>query len=348
MRTSIAAGLLALLAAPLATSAPDRKAFDEALLHYATRGFSGSVVIARKGEVLLSGGYGFADFAANRPNDANTLFEIASMTKSFTATAVVKLAQQGALALDDSIADRLPGVPPHSSKITLRHLLSHTAGIPRSQAAGRGEDLGQAVATYLGTGPTSPPGSKYEYWNGGYALLAGVIERASGGSYTAYLERELFAPAGMSDSGFTGDTDLGTDRDAVGSSFKGEDRRALEHPYSSYGYQYRGMGGLVTSVADLLKWESALARGQLLDEAHTKELFEPIQDGYALGWRIGRAVNGHPRQWHGGSVRGFVSEFRRYPADGCCIAILCNRDDQNLGEIADNLECLLFGLPLAT
>ncbi|HTF88768.1 MAG TPA: serine hydrolase domain-containing protein [Planctomycetota bacterium] len=346
MRTSIAAGLLALLAAPLATSAPDRKAFDDALLHYTTRGFSGSVLIARKGEVLISGGYGFADFAANRPNDANTLFEIASITKSFTATAVVKLAQQGALGLDDSIADRLPGVPAHSRKITLRHLLSHTSGIPRSQGAGRGEDLQQAVIAYLGAGPTSTPGSKYEYWNGGYALLAGVIERASGGSYTAYLERELFAPAGMNDTGFTGDADLGTDRDAVGSAYQGEDRRALEHPYSSYGYQYRGMGGIVTSVADLLKWDRVLADGQLLDADHRKELFEPIQDGYALGWRIARAVNGTPSQSHAGSVRGFVSEFRRYPAEGCCIALLCNRGDQNLGEIADNLESLLFHRPL--
>lgn len=340
--------LLAAAALPSQEADAAAKPFDELLLRYAGSGWSGSVLVARDGQVLLAGGYGFADFQADRANEAGTLFELGSITKSFTAVALVRLAQQGELALDDSIAVHLPGVPQHSRAITLRQLLAHTSGIPRNNADGSGEDLALAVVEYLGAGPQEKPGAKHEYWNGGYALLAGVIERASGRSYTQYLEEELFAPAGMSDTGFTGDGDLDATRAALGSAHDGRDRTALEHPYRDYGYQYRGMGGIVTTVLDLLKWERALATHVLLDEAHTRTLFEPVKDGYALGWRVGRAVNGAARQSHGGSVRGFVSEFRRYPAENACIAVLCNRDDQKPAEIADNLECLLFARPLAT
>ncbi|NOT30983.1 MAG: beta-lactamase family protein, partial [Planctomycetes bacterium] len=348
MGSLLAVCLLALPALPPQEVDAGAKPLDELLLRYAASGWSGSVLVARDGEVLLAGGYGFADFQADRANEAGTLFELGSITKSFTAAAVVKLAQQGKLTLDDSIAVHLPGVPQHSREITLRQLLTHTSGIPRGNAKGRGEDLAGAVVDYLGSGPEAIPGKKFEYWNGGYALLAGVIERASGRSYTQYLEEELFAPAGMSDTGFTGDSDLDATRAALGSSRDGRDRTALEHPYQDYGYQYRGMGGIVTSVLDLAKWERALATHALLDEAHTRTLFEPAKDGYALGWKIGRAVNGSLRQAHGGAVRGFVSEFRRYPAENACVAVLCNRDDQNPQEIADNLECLLFDRQLAT
>jgi CubicO group peptidase (beta-lactamase class C family) len=336
----LTACLLALAQAPAANAKAG--AFDELMLRHAAEGFSGSVLVARRGTVLCAQGYGFADFDANLPNDADTLFEIASITKPFTATAIVKLAQQGRLALDDSIARHLPGVPEPSRAITLRQLLSHTSGIPRGNGAGRGDDLAKAVVEYLGTGPRHAPGTRYEYWNGGYALLAGVIERASGRSYTQYLEEELFAPAGMRSTGFTGDTDLDPARDALGISSKGAPRRALEHPYGSYGYQYRGMGGIVTSVLDLYRFDRALAQDLVLDEAHARELFTPVKEGYALGWKIGRAAGGGVRQSHGGGVRAFVSEFRRYPEQDACIAVLCNRDDRNPGEVADHLEALLF------
>lgn len=322
--------------------------FDELLLRYAGSAWSGAALVVKDGQPLLARGYGFADFESDRSNDAHTLFEIASITKSFTATAVVRLAQQGKLALDDSIAVHLPAVPEHSRKITLRQLLAHTSGVPGGNADGNGEDLSLAVVEYLGAGPQSKPGSKWEYWNGGYALLAGVIEHASGRTYTEYLEQELFTPAGMSETGFTGDGELDAAHAAVGFAREGQARSALAHPYGSYGYQYRGMGGIVTSVLDLARWDRALAKHTLLDEAHTRELFRPVANDYALGWRVERALNGHARLTHGGAVRGFVSDFRRFPEDDACIAVLCNRDDAQPREIAENLEGLLFGRAAAT
>jgi CubicO group peptidase (beta-lactamase class C family) len=336
-----------LLVLSQSAGAADPHALDVLLRRHAAAGFTGSVLVARGGEPLVLAGHGFADFDAGRPNDADTLFEIASITKCFTAAAVVRLDQQGELDLDDSIAVHLPGVPPHSRAITVRQLLAHTSGIPRGNTKGRGEDLSSAVVGYLGDGPAARPGSRYEYWNGGYALLAGVIERASGKEYVQYMEEEILAPAGMGGSGFTGAEDLPAERAALGASAHGAGRSALAHPYGSYGYQYRGMGGLVTSVRELLAWDRALAGTELLDAEHRAELFTEVRDGYALGWFVGRAVDGSPRQSHGGAVRGFVAELRRYPQHDACIAVLSNRDDVDARAVAEDLESALLGRTLA-
>jgi len=301
------------------------------------------VLVAHAGEPVFVGGYGFADFEAARANDGDTLFEVASLTKSFTAVALVRLAQQKKLALDDALGVHVSGVPQHARKITLRHLLAHTSGIPRTNAGGTGAELTRAMLDYLGDGPRSEPGSRFEYWNGGYALLAGVIERVSGPSYTKFVAAEIFAPAGMTASGFTGDPNLLPERVALGHSREGRDRRANEHPYGAYDFRYKGMGGLVTSVRELFAFDRALASGRLLDSEHAAQLFTPVRDDHALGWWIGRAADGGPRQSHGGSVRGFTSEFRRYPEKDACIAVLCNTDDVKPWEIADGLEGILLG-----
>lgn len=317
--------------------------FDVLLRRHAAQGWSGSVLVARAGEPVFIGGYGFADIEAGRANDGDTLFEVASLTKSFTAVAVMRLAQQKKLAIDDALAVHVSGVPAHSRAITLRHLLSHTSGIPRMNSRGTGEELTHAMLAYLGEGPEHDPGARFEYWNGGYALLAGVIEHASGVGYTEFLESELFTPAGMGASGFTGDANLAAQHIAVGHAHEGRDRRADEHPYGAYDFRYKGMGGLVTSARELFAFDRALAAGLLLDSKHTKELLTPVRDDYALGWWIGHAADGSPRWSHGGSVRGFTCEFRRFPELDGCIAVLCNTDDVKPWELADGLEELLLG-----
>ncbi|HEX6882507.1 MAG TPA: serine hydrolase domain-containing protein [Planctomycetota bacterium] len=321
-------------------------ACDALLRRHMLAGWSGAALVARGGKPLLARGYGRADRQREEPNRETTLFEIASVSKPFTAAAILKLEQQGRLSTADSIEDHLPGVPAHSRKITILQLLSHTSGIPRTNDAGSGEDLEPAVVAYLGAGPTSAPGAHFEYWNGGYALLAGIVERASGRRFTRYCEEELFAPAGMLDTGFTGDSDLDPARAATGWSTQGEPRSALAHPYGSFGYEYRGMGGVVTTTLDLLKWDRALAGTAVLGEKARRKLFTPIQEGYACGWRVGKSKSGKLRQWHEGVVRGFAADLRRFPEEDVCIAVLSNTDGVKAGEIAENLECVVFGRPL--
>lgn len=337
---------LLLAALPAQDSGNVQSACDDLLRKYERAGWSGAALVARDGKALLARGYGKADGESGRANAETTLFEIASLSKQFAAAAILKLEQQGKLATGDSIEKHLPGVPDHARKITILHLLTHTSGMPRNGPSADGEDLEAAVKAYLAEAPDSAPGARFEYWNGGYALLAGIVEHESGKSFTQYCEDELFAPAGMTDTGFTGDADLDPKRAAMGRSESGEPRSALAHPYGSFGYQYRGMGGNVTTVLDLLKWDRALAGTALLGDEAREKLFTPVQNGYACGWYVGMSSSGKRRQWHEGSVRGFAAEMRRFPEERACVVVLANTDELRIWQIGENLECLLFGRPI--
>lgn len=304
-------------------------------------GFSGAVLASNKGKVVVALGVGFADEAGEHPNTAETLFEIASATKQFTGAAICRLVEQKKLELDDPITEHLPVVPDDCAMVTVRHLLQHTSGIPRSNSTGAGDDLRLVIPTFFQGGPQHTPGSHFEYWNQGYALLAGIIERTSGDSYVDFCGAELFQPAGMKDSRFTGDDAPRGAIVAVGRSERGN-RGALEHPYGSYGYQYRGMGGAVTTVWDLYRWDRALAGKKLFKPASKRALFEPGLEDYALGWYV-REERGRLVQSHGGGVRGFVCQIARYPDDDASLFVLCNDDTAPSYRLARLFEQALFG-----
>ena len=226
--------------------------------HEAT-GFSGAVLAGRDGKVIAAVGVGSLGDGSGDPIRVDTLFEIASCTKPFTAVAVMKLAEAGRLALDDPISQHLPGVPSDCQAITVRHLLQHTSGIPGANSRGGGEDLAKVLPTFLEGGPRTKPGERHEYWNQGYALLSEVIARASGQSYTAYMRGEILKPCKMQNTRFTGHRPPRSVSVATGVSSRGANRSALEHPYGEYGFQYRGMGGLVTNLIDLWRWDRSLS-----------------------------------------------------------------------------------------
>jgi CubicO group peptidase (beta-lactamase class C family) len=191
------AALACALLASLARAVPDpAKEIDAFLARCERFGFSGSVLVVRKGKVLLRHGYGLADRETGARITEDTLFEIASSTKPFTACAVLKLAEAGKLSLDDPIGKHLPGVPDDKQAITIRHLLAHTSGMPRA-AGGGGDDPAAAAKAYLSAPAARKPGEAFEYWNGGYALLAALVERASGRSFMDYCRENLFRPAGL-------------------------------------------------------------------------------------------------------------------------------------------------------
>jgi hypothetical protein len=196
----------------------------------------------------------------------------------------------------------------------------------------------------LSTNLVRKPGAAYEYWNGGYALLAAIVERASGGLYMDWCRKRIFTPAGMTSSGFTGDTfDLA--RVAIGyDNMAAAPRRADEHPYNgTYGWQYRGMGGLVTCVEDLYRFDRALRNDTLLPAKARARLFTPCLDGYACGFRISDSPK--KRIAHGGDVRGFHCEFARYPDDDACIVVLENRQVIPPFMVEDLLRSHVLGTP---
>jgi len=306
-------------------------------------GFSGAVLAAKDGAVLAAVGVGSADLEGTTPITPATLFEIASVTKPFTALAVMQLAQDGRLSLDDPIGKHLPGIPDACAAISIRHLLQHTSGIPGANSQGGGDDLAIVLPMFLKGGPQHEPGTHWEYWNQGYALLSEIIAAASGESYTDYCRRAIFEPASMNISRFTGDSAPDAAVVAVGRSKMGPPRSALEHPYGSYGFQYRGMGGLVTNVWDLWRWDRALHGNELLADESKEEMFKAGLGDYGLGWFIRTDRSGRIVQSHGGAVRGFVCEVRRYPQQDAALFVLCNRDDVPARQVADGIEALLFG-----
>ena len=312
-------------------------------------GFSGVVLAARDGKVVATIPRGTTVQPGTKPLTGSTLFEIASSTKMFTAIAVLQLAEAKKLSLDDSIADHLPNVPDNCRKITIRHLLSHTSGIPGTNTIGAGDDIEKVLPTFLSGGPQHPPGTHYEYWNQGYSLLSEIIARASGQTYSQCLRDNIFSRCGMTLSRFTGDDVPDGASVAMGKSSRGASRSALEHPYGSYGFQYRGMGGLVTNVQELWQWDRAMHNNQLINEQLLKEMTTAGPNkhglsGHGLGCLIAKDPSGKASHQHSGGVRGFLADVRRYPSIDGAIFILSNSDESLPFElIQSGVEQILFG-----
>ena len=187
--------------------------------------------------------------------------------------------------------------------------------------------------------------ARKEYWNGGYALLSGVIETASGQSFEEFCEEHLFAPAGMESTGFTGSLELPMERQAIGYDGEKALRYASGHPYGSYGYQYRGMGGIVTSAEDLLQFAMALEAGKILKLKTVKAMEKPVVANQGLGWGLSETKRGTRRVGHGGDVAGFHTRFLRFPDDDLVVVVLSNVNGIPTHPIAGNLEALYFGSP---
>ncbi len=292
-------------------------------------GFSGVVLVARDGRILLEQGFGVHDAAAKRAVDAGSLWDWASIGKQFTAAAVLKLVDQRRLGLDDPLPAHWPDVPSDKRKITVRQLLHHTSGIPSGYRrewtfdAARRESLERLV---LSLPLASEPGSRYAYSNLGYAFAATLVERVSGTAFDEFCVTELFAPAGMASTFPIGWHGLELDRVPLVARGEGFTDRP-QHYRFAYGntlrWGYRGCGGIVATARDLLAWDQALRGTDVLSAAAKQQLYTVGRDGYALGWRVstlpcGRAV------YHSGSVSGVLSTYYRLLDRDVCVALACN------------------------
>ena len=327
---------------------------DRYLARLAAYGYSGSALVARGGRVLLHQGYGLADRARRRPYTAETLFDLASISKQFTAAAILALEMAGKLRVEDPLGKFFPGAPADKAAITLHQLLTHTSGLRDTfgdeyEAVTREELLRRVFASRL----LGPPGRRYRYSNGGYSVLAAVVEVASGRTYDDYLRGRLFGPAGMRHTGFrlpapalallahgyTADGDWGT---------------PLDHPWAPDGpyWDLRGNGGILTSTGDLYRWHLALAGDAVLPRPQREKYIRPyVSEGrwahtdYGYGWSVGKSPTGKLEVSHIGGNGAFESDFRRYLGDDAVIVLSGNSIDYSALAIGDHLENRLFGLP---
>lgn len=295
-----------------------------------------AVLVVSRGEILLRKGYGAANLELGVPVKPEHVFRLGSITKQFTAVAILQLAAAGKLKLDDDIKTYVPDVETFGKTITLTHLLQHTSGLPSftDQPAWRAAPrkdmtLADELAFIKDRPAKFAPGTGWEYCNTGYRLLGAVVEKVSGQSYAAYVEEHIFRPAGMTQSLYDDSRRIIPQR--VPGYSAGPRGTELNAEFVSM-TQPHAAGALLSTVDDLWKWEQALAAGKLVSPDLLKQAYTAAQladgraAGYGFGWSIG-TVAGHPAVSHGGGIQGFSTFVLRVADAGLFIAVLCNADN---------------------
>lgn len=290
-----------------------------------------SLLVMRDGVPLISRGYGLSDLEGKAEAGPATNYRLASITKQFTASAVLLLDEDGRLHLDDPVRKWLPTLPPANEAITIRHLLTHTSGLidyedvmPADTTVQlRDADVLRLLETQ--THGYFAPGTDYRYSNSGYALLALIVEKASGQSFQSFLRERIFLPLGMHDTLAYVQGGPEIPHRAYGySEIGGSWTRTDQSPTSAV----LGDGGIYSSIDDLARWDEAQYDDRLLSDASRRLAFTPwtktdaADVEYGFGWRItGESL------WHSGETIGFRNVIVRYPQQRLTVILLSNRDD---------------------
>ncbi len=352
-------------AAPAPTGAPavdgestdQRGAEIEAFLdELEVTGFEG-VVALREGSGVTTRAYGTADRANDEPNDSETVFDIGSITKQFTAAAILRLEMDGRLSVNDSLGDHLPELPGDHAAITLHELLTHTSGVPNNLGPDD-EPLNRAdfLERFASTPLVDEPGTRFGYSNVGYALLAVVIEVVTGEPYEVFLRAALFEPSGMLDTGYVL-PDWSDHTIAVGYDPQSGDRfgRPNERPWDVNGpyWNLLGNGGLLSTAADMLRWDDALLGDEVLDESAKAKFFAPhIPDAlggvpYGYGWQIIPTPAQSPLIKHDGGNHVFYADFLRLVEHDIAVFVATNSTQDSDGDIAVDIANSALGGALA-
>ena len=319
-----------------------------------------AVLVVRKGRVEFRRGYGVTDLRSLHPIDAETNFRLASFTKQFTAACIMLLARDGKLHYDDHLTDFFPEFPAYGKSITVRNLLNHTSGLPdyddlwmkqhpNMQPEKVPQILDAGVLKLLEQQTTGDfaPGTKWEYSNSGYAVLAMIVEKVSGQSFGRFLHDRIFAPLKMQNTLAYEKGKNEVPHRAYGHSRIGDEKKAGWQPTDqSPTSAVLGDGGIYSSLDDLAKWDRALRDHTLLSTAEMQPALTPVQptagpsksdDGQAVSYGFGWFLDpyrGHNRMSHDGETIGFRTTIQRFPDDDLTIIVLANRTDINPEELA--------------
>lgn len=307
--------------------------------------FSGFVLVARKGDILVSKGYGMANYELGVPNTAKTKFRLGSLTKQFTAAAILQLREKGLLDLNDSLSKYLPDYP-HGEQIFLHHLLAHTSGIPSyTDFPGFLDNLAvpttveKVIASFKGRPLVFSPGQKFSYSNSGYVLLGCIIEKVSGQSYEDYLRDNIFTPLGMKDTGYDHTETVLQNRAAGYRYLNGKQLCNAGHMDMANAYS---AGALYSTAEDLYLWDRALYTEKVLSRESLTKMFAPGLGAYGYGWYIGQ-VSGRRVVHHGGNINGFSTYVARYIDDDVLVVVLSNIERAPIAQISWDLGAIAFG-----
>jgi CubicO group peptidase (beta-lactamase class C family) len=319
--------------------------------------FSGVVLFADKGSVVFEKAYGYRDFAAKIPMKKSDIFELASVSKQFTAMVIMILQEKGKLSFDDSVSQYI-NIP--YKGITIRHLLNHTSGLPdyqsimdqywnKSKVAGNADIL--AYLNKYQPPVLFEPGSKNDYSNTGYVLLASIAEKASGIDFIEFCRKEIFKKIGMKDADIrTLEEKKSTKNFAIGHIYvptKSAFIRADSFPSSNYTIwlgNRKGPGRISSTAADLLKWDQALYTQQLIKQSTLDQAFSPAElnngtlSNYGFGWDINTDGIGNKYVSHNGDNPGYKTQIVRFIHSKKTLIILCNNAIPNFAAMSKQLE----------
>ena len=346
--------LIALLTCPAIAQQPAEAQSDESIAakadeycraQVAVNHFSGSVLVAKGDQVLFAKGYGMANVEHEVPNTPQTKFRLGSITKQFTAMAILTLQEQGKLSVDDLVSKHVEGCPESWKDVTIHHLLTHTSGIPSFTSL-----PGYPTSMPLPSSPAKTldrvrdmplefaPGEKFVYSNSGYVLLGQIIEKVSGKPYEKFLPEVIFEPLGMKDTGYDFPAPIIPHRAAgyrrIGDQFANAAYLDMTIPH--------GAGALFSTVEDLHRWSVALDEGKLISSGAYEKMYTPAKGSYAYGWIIDEQF-GHKRIGHGGGINGFSTYIGRMPDEKLCLVVLSNVEGAPSGSVAGGLAAIAIG-----
>lgn len=341
-----ALGLAALVLTTAPALAQDIARMDAVIRDDAEKGaFMGAVLVARDGEVLFDKGYGSANLEWNIANDGDTKFRLGSVTKQFTGVAILLLQERGKLTLDAPVRTYLPDSPAAWDKVTVRHLLTHSSGIPNFTSFpdyGASKTLPATHATLIARFRDKPldfaPGEKFSYSNSGYVLLSALVEKLSGQSYGAFVTENLFKPLGMADTGYDSHAAILPRR---ASGYAPGAKGPVNADYIDMTIP-QGAGALYSTTRDLLKWQRGLYGGKLLKPASLAAFRTPYKNGYALGVGV-QSGDGVTTIEHGGGIEGFNTSLAYDPDRKITVVVLGNLNGPTPGKLSKSLMTLARG-----
>jgi D-alanyl-D-alanine carboxypeptidase len=305
-----------------------------------------ALAVIKDGKIVKAAGYGLANRERNIAVTPDTVFKIGSVSKQFIATGIMLLAHEGRLGIDDPVSKYLQGAPDTWKPITIRHLLTHTAGLVRESPAfdpNKNIPDAEIIRAVYGVPLRFAPGARYEYSNTGYWTLAEILRVVTGRPWSEFITQRIFAPVGMRVTAPTNVTPALPNRAA---GYTGNDNSTRADDWVAL----RPSGAFLSTVMDLAKWEAALYTDTVINDATRRQMWEPVRltDGktaeYGFGWHVD-AVAGR-RIWHGGGLPGFSAQYVRFPNAGVTVILLANGDDSDTASMANGLAALFY-LPKA-
>ncbi len=305
--------------------------------------FSGSVLVAMDGKVALSKGYGEAEAELGMANRPEMIYRIGSLSKPITATAMMSLVEKHQISLDDSVCRYVRTCPASWSRVLVRHLLSHTSGIPdlfnaipAAPVAATRDAIDQTITKAANLAPDSEPGTKHVYRNFNYMLVGYIIEVVTGKTWGDVLKSAVFDPAGMVDTAYDDVWAIVPNR-VRGYDVKGGKLRNIVYKdHSAF-----AAGGLRATTADLWAFAQAFSAGKLVQPATAKQMLTPVLGDYGLGWQV-KQFFGHRMFNHTGDIDGFASHLAIYPDQNLIIVVLSNIESEPAKLTACNIASVLL------